>query len=145
MIFNMAITKSQTATEFIIILSFILVLILSFVGSFNILHLGSSNSESKLSSTLWDSEDLVFKGYRINETNITVVLKNNLPYDLNITNISLDNLIYSDNFILSVNSKYNYTLKSNNSVFKSVVVNYKNLENNMSLIFVGQDLYVYED
>ena len=76
--------KSQSATEFIILLVAILLIAGLLIKPFGTLTKISNNKEQKASNNIWDNKDINLKGIRINSTSFNLTIKNNYPYKINI-------------------------------------------------------------
>jgi len=134
--------KSQSATEFIILLAIILIIAGLLIKPFGTLTHISNNKEQKASKEIWDNKDISLKGIRINSTSFNLTIKNNYPYKINITKIELDNNTINDNYTLDINKKIITTINESENKIKKVKITYINLKNNKEYNLIGPKLFI---
>jgi flagellar basal body-associated protein FliL len=82
-------TRAQAATEYLIILSIVIVIALVVVGAMGgIPRLGSSTS-SRTSAAYWQQADVGISASFLNASGARLVVKNNQPFRIRITNAYL--------------------------------------------------------
>jgi len=81
--------KAQAATEYIIIFAIVIIIALIVVGVMGgIPRLGGSTSARAVAS-YWQQADIAITASYFNQTNGSVVVRNNMPFDIMLSNLSI--------------------------------------------------------
>ncbi len=136
--------RGQSATEFIIIASFLLIIIIVIVSSLGYLPSIASNKKEIALNYAWEGEDLEIKATSSNSTHTEFIIQNNLKYEINIYQIIFDDT--EESFLLYLKpGEQKITIFENSKInINSVVIKYLNLKNNKKYVFVGFPLVLEE-
>lgn len=134
--------KSQSATEFLIIGTIALIIIIIAISLFEPTKTIGEEQKQLASQTYWSNADIAIKGIIYNNTHSQIFIQNNLNEEINITNIKLDNYNYTKNINLKVGQKNSTHIESNKQIIDSVIITYINLKNSQEYKFEGQQLFI---
>ncbi len=140
--------RAQAATEYLIILAIVIVIALVVVGAMGgIPRLGGSTI-SRTSASYWQQADIGITAIYFNTTYGSIVVKNNLPYKVKITALSLGSDYTATNLPVQslLSGKTTTVTFSNNTALAAgdvsydVIVTYNNLDNNLGpYVFTGDE------
>ncbi|MFT4312401.1 MAG: hypothetical protein ACMXYF_04170 [Candidatus Woesearchaeota archaeon] len=135
--------KSQGATEYLILLSLILILlVVAILPLFEFPAIGSS-AEVRASQSYWSASDIGIVAHVANQTHLFLVVQNNLAHSINITNISLNSNEHSILLVLDPREQGNISVFTEQVQIEEVYrihidFTYKNLRNFQTYQFYGE-------
>ncbi len=143
--------RAQAATEYLIILAIVIVIALVVVGAMGgVPGLGASTS-ARASASYWQQADIGITASYFNTTYGSVVIKNNMPYKISLTALSVGSDYASANLPLAIKPGATKTvtfdngtaLTSGNEVLYAVTATYNDLDNNLGpYSFTGEERLV---
>ncbi|MGM5483326.1 MAG: hypothetical protein ACQER9_00230 [Nanobdellota archaeon] len=136
--------KTQTTVEFIIIISVVIAFLLILTGT--IVNLTSLADDKKISQSrsIWASSDIALKEIKWDGEKLEAIIQNNLPYNINITSIEIDENTFSLNKYLTPGETYKLDI-SVDSPSAVVKFNYKNLKNDKNYTMDGPKIMLKKE
>lgn len=133
--------KSQTSTEFLIITAVLLILLIIFFSVILDIPSLSTNKKEEFVQDYWKENDISITNAIRYDTNTTFSLKNNFRYQIEIYEITFDNV--TQQYALTLNTgELVMTSIDFTSNYPEVIILYTNLEDNRNYTFTGKDLYI---
>ena len=133
---NLMTSRAQTTSEFAIILSILLIGIAIFASGVIDFPSFGVNTQNTILSSYWNSQDISIIDVYDNGTDITLTLKNDIQYQIEIQTVQIDDI--SKQFSLELQPGASGTVVMNSVVANNYVsITYQNKENSQVYFLEG--------